>query len=198
MNLSGAVLAGGKSSRMGRDKAALVVGGETLLARQLRLLAEIGVAGRLVVTAPWPSPTEPPYRDLPAGVRQIQDRIRDAGPLAGLEAALSAASADLVLVLAVDLPGMSVAFLRRMQSLADPGCGVVPFRDDVAEPLVAIYPRRALAEITARLARRELALQPFVRAGLAAGWLRELPVDTADLPLFANWNRPEDITTRQR
>jgi molybdopterin-guanine dinucleotide biosynthesis protein A len=198
MNLTGAVLAGGKSSRMGRDKAALVVGGETFLARQLRLLAKIGVAERLVITAPWSGPSEAPYRDLPVEVRQIQDRIPDAGPLAGLEAALSAATADLVLVLAVDLPAMSAEFLRRLQALATPGCGVVPLHDGVAEPLVAIYPRQARAEITARLASRELALQPFVRAGLAAGWLRELPVESAGLHLFANWNRPEDITTRQR
>ena len=71
--------------------------------------------------------------------------------------------------------------------------GVVPVRDGRYEPLVAVYPRAARAEAAARLARGELALQAFMHAGLAAGWLRSRPVTAVEEPLFANWNRPEDV-----
>lgn len=183
---SGAVLAGGRSSRMGADKSRLRVDGETLLARQLRLLREAGARERIVAgTADgW---------ELEPGIRGVADRESGLGPLAGLEASLSACTHEWLLVLAVDLPGMSAESLRRLLSFLAPGRGVVPWRDGFAEPLVAVYPKAALAEVTARLDRRELALQPLVRAGLTAGWLQSLPVDQADAALFANWNRPEDV-----
>jgi molybdopterin-guanine dinucleotide biosynthesis protein A len=183
---SGAVLAGGRSSRMGTDKSRLRLGGETLLARQLRLLAEAGAQERIVAggVGGW---------ELEPGIRVVADRKTGLGPLAGLEACLSVCTHEWLLVLAVDLPGMSAEFLRRLLESVAPGCGVVPWRDGFAEPLAAVYPRIALAEVTARLARRELALQPLVRTGLEAGWLRSLPVGPADAALFANWNRPEDV-----
>jgi len=189
MNLSGVILAGGKSSRMGRDKAVLLVHGEPLLVRQLRLLAELRIAERLVSLGAGTAPPVP----LPEDVRVLPDIITDAGPLAGLERALAQAGRPLVLALAVDLPAMNPEFLRRLTGAATEGCGVVPLRGGLAEPLVAIYPRAGLAEIQRRLQRRELALQSLVRAGLADGWLRGLPVPVEDEPLFTNWNRPDDV-----
>ena len=186
---SGVVLAGGKSARMGRDKAALPVAGETLLARQLRRLGGAGCEESLVSVARTDAPPPP----LPPGVRVIGDRFPDAGPLAGLEAALALARHELLLALAVDLPAMTDGFLRTLLAGAGPGCGVVPVIGDRFEPLVAVYPRRAHAEAELRLQRGELALQPFVRAGIAAGWLRPYPVDAEAARLFANWNRPEDL-----
>lgn len=206
--VSGVVLVGGKSSRMGRDKTALTVAGETLLARQLRLLDEVGCGERLVSVAVWPdrsalrgdgeaisrsviseqfSLTSPP--------RLIGDRFPEAGPLAGIERALALAQNDRVLVLAVDLPAMTADFLHSLLGEAASDCGVVPVIGDRFEPLVAVYPRRAHAEAELRLGRGELALQAFVRAGLAGGWLRSRAVAPAEERLFTNWNRPEDLTT---
>jgi molybdopterin-guanine dinucleotide biosynthesis protein A len=186
---SGVVLAGGKSSRMGRDKAALPVAGETLLGRQLRRLAGAGCQESLVSVA-RPDAVLP---TLAPGVRVIGDRFPDAGPLAGLEAALALARHELVLALAVDLPAMTAGFLRILLAGAAPGCGVVPVLGDRFEPLVAVYPRRAHAEAELRLQRGERALQPFVRAGIAAGWLRPYPVSAEEARLFTNWNRPKDL-----
>ena len=186
---SGVVLAGGKSSRMGQDKASLLVSGETLLMRQLRLLAEAGCDELLVSAAnstlkiATPSPS----------VRVLSDKIPEAGPLAGIESALAAACHDRVLVVAVDLPAMSAKLLRRLLALTTPGVGVVPVLAGRFEPLVAVYPREAHPEAVARLSRGELALQSFVRAGLAAGWLRESGVPVVEEICFTNWNRPEDL-----
>lgn len=183
--LGGAVLAGGRSTRMGRDKFRLEVAGETLLDRQLRLLAKVGVDERLVALAPGMVTT------LPDGVRIVTDREPGLGPLAGLEACLRAHSGEQLLVLAVDLPCLTVEFLRRLiRAAADRG--VVPWRNGSAEPLAAIFPRVALPDITSRLDRRELALQPLVQAGLTAGWLDLLPVAPEEASLFTNWNHPSD------
>ena len=191
LSVTGAVLAGGKSARMGRDKATLLVGGETLLARQLRLLAEAGCAERLVSVAA--DAVLPAVMPKPGQPRVLRDRLVGAGPLAGLGSVLVEASHSLVLVIAVDMPALTAVFLRGLAAEATADVGVVPLRDGRYEPLVAVYPRAALGEASARLGRGEFALQAFVRAGLAAGWLRGHHVTPAEEPLFMNWNRPEDI-----
>jgi molybdopterin-guanine dinucleotide biosynthesis protein A len=186
----GAVLAGGRSARMGTDKARLVVDGETLLARQLLRLREAGAQERLVVGRPAEECVCDP------GVRFVPDRRPGAGPLAGLEAALAAGETGLMLVLAVDLPFLTADLLRRLVQQGGPEVGVVPVRAEQLEPLVALYPRRALAEITRRLQAGELALQPLVRTGVAAGWLKPWTISAADEVQFTNWNRPEDLAPR--
>lgn len=187
VSVTGAVLAGGRSSRMGTDKGGLEVDGETLLDRQLRLLASAGVSERLVAVAASQGIV------LPEGVGRVTDRESGLGPLAGIECCLAACQTDLLLVVAVDLPALTVELLRRLIAAAGRNCGVMPLRQNFAEPLVAIYPRSALAEIGDRLRRRDLKLQPLARAGIAAGWLKPWPVAAADETAFANWNRPEDL-----
>lgn len=190
LSVTGAVLAGGRSVRMGTDKAALTVAGEPLLARQLRLLAEAGVGERIVSVAPTSSRPALPGQEA---VRWVEDSEAGLGPLAGLESCLAAIRTDVLLVVAVDLPALSVDLLRRLIAAATAECGVVPQCQACYEPLVAVYPRCALVEVSARIARSELALQPLVRAGIAGGWLRPWAVSTADEPCFANWNAPADV-----
>ena len=85
MNFSAVILAGGKSSRMGRDKAFLSISGKTMLARQIETVraagaAEIFISGR----------AETNYSEF--GCRVLVDKFHNAGPLAGIEAALAAAT----------------------------------------------------------------------------------------------------------
>lgn len=190
VSVAGAVLAGGRSVRMGTDKAALTVAGECLLARQLRLLVEAGVGERIVSIAPT---SNRPVLPGPEAVRCVVDREPGLGPLAGLESCLAVSRADLLLVVAVDLPALSADLLRRLIAAATPAWGVVPQRQSRYEPLVAVYPRCALAEVSARIARGELALQSLARAGIAGGWLRPWAVAAADEACFTNWNTPEDL-----
>jgi len=184
---AGAVLAGGRSSRMGTDKARLLVGGETLLARQLRLLREAGARDRRVVGRSTDESVREPE------VQFVSDRQVGAGPLAGLEAALETSGSALTLVLAVDLPFLTADLLRRLVQQGGPEVGVIPWRADNPEPLVALYPRRALPEVTRRLQAGELPLQPLVRAGVIAGWLKPWRIADADAAQFTNWNRPGDL-----
>ena len=99
----GAVLNGGGSSRMGVDKARLVLDGRTLLDRTVGLLD--AVAGEVVVVG---------GSEAPPGVPLIEDLVPGSGPIGGLAAALVHAGGDDVLCLAVDLPLVTERTLRSL------------------------------------------------------------------------------------
>jgi molybdopterin-guanine dinucleotide biosynthesis protein A len=138
-----AVLAGGASRRMGRDKATLAVGGVELAS--LALAAAARVAHPVVLVAPEGHPAR----------RVAAPAIADPGlgPLAALAAALDALEAEHVLVLAGDHPGLRVELLARLVALAGEAEAVACRRGPRLEPLVAVYERApALAAARARLA----------------------------------------------
>jgi molybdenum cofactor guanylyltransferase len=138
-----AVLAGGASRRMGRDKATMAVDGLELAS--LALAAAARVADPVVLVAPDGHPA----RRLAA--RVVADPGQ--GPLAALAAALDALDAAHVLVLAGDHPGLRVELLAHLVGLAAGGEAVACRRGPRLEPLVAVYQRGpALAAARARLA----------------------------------------------
>lgn len=185
MNFSAVILAGGKSSRMGCDKAFLEIGGQTLLARQIQLArdagaAEVFISGRVGV-------------DYSAsGCRVLMDKFPDAGPLAGIERALAAAAAPLLLVLAVDLPGMTADFLRTLADDCPENCGVVPRVRGNLEPLAAIYPKAALPLATALLAEKKFAVKNFTARCEQAGLVSFVEFRETATSFFWNWNSPSD------
>lgn len=204
MNFSAVILAGGRSSRMGRDKAWLEVGGRPLIARQVELVRQVGanevfISGRV----------DADYTSFHCPV--LKDRFPEAGPLAGIEAALTAAGSSLVLVLAVDMPHMSADVLQQLIGQCTETTGVIPQVDGKIEPLAAVYPKSALPLVTELLANagassRRLLPEPEVRRAVkspsvrafaercvAAGLARfvELPATSANC--FANWNSPADV-----
>jgi molybdopterin-guanine dinucleotide biosynthesis protein A len=164
--VSGAVLAGGRSRRLGRDKRLVKVGGETLLARTVRVLAAVADDVTVVVA-------DPEDRALvtatvagevaghgatgttdATGVAVAVDARPGPGPVAGLEAALTAAAHPWVLVVATDHPALSVPVLRLLATTAR---GVVD-RAAIAlagprgpEPLLAAYRREAVGTVTGLL-----------------------------------------------
>ena len=138
------VLAGGKSSRMGQDKAFLQLGGCSLLARTLELARKVtpnscivGSAAKFAVFAPV-----------------VEDLYPECGPLAGIHAALTRTSTDLNLVLAVDLPFLEASFLNYLicQGHETSAAAVVPRAGGSLQPLCAVY-RRRFAEIAERSLR---------------------------------------------
>src|SRR5471030_2474229 len=143
------VLAGGRSSRMGSDKAALPWHGSTLLRHVCGLVAR-GVDGTvLVVRAPG---QELPA--LPRGVEVLDDPTEGLGPLQGIAVGLAALEdrADVAFVCATDVPFLHPAFVRRLVracAAADPPVDVaLPIAHGHAQPLAAAY-RSALAPLAA-------------------------------------------------
>jgi molybdopterin-guanine dinucleotide biosynthesis protein A len=152
-----ALLAGGASRRMGRDKAALPYGAGTLAEYQANRLAA-------TFSEVWLVTKSPP--DYPYGrARVIVDGAEDHAAAYGLRRALSEAS-DRVFVLAVDLPALSMAVAaeigRRGLAIDEPG--LVPEADGRLQPLAAVWTRRALPELERRIDRGELSLQGLAEA----------------------------------
>ncbi len=189
LHVTGVILAAGKSTRMGRDKAFLTLdNGTTLVAHQAALLRSIHVNDLLISARPHTDYNVP-------GAHRVYDTHPDTGPLAGIAAALAHSKQPHLLALAVDLPRMTAHFLRSILEHTAPGVGAVPVTVRGFEPLCAVYPNTpdSRAVIDAALASHDLSLQHLLRTAVDAGWMRAVPVTEADLPLFANWNSPGDV-----
>lgn len=176
---------------MGREKARLRIGGETLWRRQVRVLREAGAEPVVVVRGEG-------QRGLGRGVRQVRDAFPGAGPLAGLHAALSATDARWVAVVAVDMPAMDARWFAALRRQCGRGVGAVGKHADGFEPLAAIYPREALPAIARRLARGERAMQDLVRALVRARRMKIIRISDAERGWMENWNTPADRVGRRR
>ena len=181
------ILAGGASSRMGREKALLELGGVPILMR----LADVAgsVASRVTVIGP-------PDRFVEIALRVIGDDEPGLGPLGGIATALRHSQAEWNLVLSCDLPFLNAAWLgylayRAKHSAAD---ALLPQSEQgYPEPLCAMYHTRAHATIAQALA----AGVRKVTDGLAGLQVEAVPAgewqrfDSHGL-LFKNMNAPED------
>lgn len=185
LGVSGVILAGGKSRRMGRDKSQLTLGGETLVARTVRLLSAL--SDDLVVV----SGTQETYAGPNA--RLIEDRIPGGGALSGVHAGLLAARYDAAVVVACDMPFLNLALLRHMALLSSGYDVVVPRWQGEVEPLHAIYSRNCVSAIEPVLRRGGGRIYDLY-AQLAVRYLEPEEViqfDPDGLSFF-NINSPED------
>jgi molybdopterin-guanine dinucleotide biosynthesis protein A len=153
MPIHGVILAGGRSSRMGTDKALLEIGGKTML---LRLAEQLVKHCSKVVVASGDGRQEDAYREAlgPAAdrVRFVRDRFPDCGPLAGLHASLSALPEGYAFVMACDMPVISEPLLERMREQAAAGPDVVRTPD---QPFHALYHTRTAAVLERLLEQGE-------------------------------------------
>lgn len=150
--ITGIVLCGGHSRRMGRPKAWLPFGDEFLLQRVVRIVGE--AVGKVIVVAAKDQSLPP----LPDGVPRVDDTVEDCGPLGGLATGLAAATTDLVFLTACDAPFLSVEFITTLVAAMEdsPSDAVVPYTSDF-HPLTGIY---------------RISIRPVVERRLAAGQWR--------------------------
>lgn len=146
-------MAGGRSTRMGRDKAWLLWEGLPLVERVTRRLS--GLADEVLFSAREVAPFADLAARLPIPAAVVVDRYADAGPLAGLEAGLSAARNELLFAVATDMPFVNLALVRHLLGLAEGFDAVIPLTPHGdgtdPEPLHAVYRRTCLPAIRARL-----------------------------------------------
>jgi molybdenum cofactor guanylyltransferase len=189
MSSAGIVLAGGRSRRMGADKAALDWDGEPLVARVARAVAA-GVDGPVVVVGA-PGRALPA---LPAGAEAVSDARPDRGPLEGLVAGLRAVGvrADVAFVAAVDLPLLTPALVARVLAELRPGDdAAVPWAAGRPQYLAAAYRTGVLAAAT-RLADAGGRGMRDLLAGLRA---RRLDLDD---PALADVDTREGLAQMRR
>lgn len=152
-DVSAIILAGGRSSRMGRDKAAIVFDGETLLQRTVRAAAE--VASEVVLVGA-------PGQTLPAvtatcPVTTVEDAVAGEGPLFGMATGLAIAAGARCLVLGVDMPFLQPALLRllvgrlRAARIESGARWVVPIAERRPQPLCSAITRDALLVLRAHI-----------------------------------------------
>jgi molybdenum cofactor guanylyltransferase len=181
---SAAILAGGRATRFGgRDKSALIVGGRTILDRQLAALmpltGDVMIVGGGAASAPH---------------RRVADCVPGCGPLGGLHAALTAARGETLFLAACDMPYLTTAFVDYLFSLADGVDAVVPQSERGYHPLCAVYTRACLDAAAAQLAARRLRMRELVDT------VRTRTVRIDDIRRFgdpdrllANVNTPADV-----
>ena len=186
--LTGAVMAGGQSRRMGQDKALLVLQGEPLWLRQARVLRDAGAGVVAIVRQREQAPLA-----LPPNLCLWHDAVIGAGPLAGLHAALSVCETEWLAVLATDMPRIDASWFQWLGTSCRPGGGALARTAAGHEPLAAIYPRTALAEVTRRLERGQRSLQPLADALIANGQMTGVVLPTAETWRMANWNTPAEV-----
>jgi molybdopterin-guanine dinucleotide biosynthesis protein A len=188
------ILAGGQSSRMGRDKAMLEIDGVTMLDRTMALIRGVGI--ELAVVG---APKEFARAAMAVGV--IEDEWPGAGPLGGIASALRASQKSWNLVVACDLPYLTREWLefllaRGLRSTAD---AVVPMNEGGPEPLCAMYAKSAAGPLVA-------AFEGGVRGVIQA--LTHIRVEylepgewkgfDSDGLLFKNMNAPADYADAQQ
>ncbi len=189
-----AILAGGRSQRMGQDKAMMPFRGDALVRRVLDRLT--GLAAEVIIIAPESQEA------LSLNIRVAPDLLPDRGPLGGLYTALFTASHPAVAAVACDMPFVNADLLAHQRDLlfSDNVDVVVPSSEKGLEPLHAIY-------------RRETCL-PVVREALEAGeqrlisWFPRVrvriltpeemkPFDRRGL-MFLNINTPDELAQAER
>ncbi|CAM3109742.1 molybdenum cofactor guanylyltransferase [Rariglobus hedericola] len=188
--ITGAILAGGRSSRMGRDKAFLpfpAPDGPPLIAHQAALLRSLGITDLIISGR-----LDTDYATTLPNARVVHDTVPDAGPLAGLIAILAAASHPWVLILAVDLPQLTPTYLQKMISTGGGRIGVVPYGPHGYEPLAGLYPRTLLPRLQAALDAGHFRLQKLLHESTQEALIKALPLEPAEIDLFSNWNTPAD------
>jgi molybdopterin-guanine dinucleotide biosynthesis protein A len=189
--LSGFVLAGGKSTRMGQDKAAVTLNGRTLLEHALAVLREVCRNVAILGSHELYGSLAPVYEDIFPGC----------GPLGGIHAALAGSQTQFNLITAVDTPFLGPAFLSYLAERATAGDAIVttPEIDDYTQPLCTIYSLDFLpiAEHALRIGNYKIV--PLFPKG------RTLVIKESELRRFAfaadmfeNLNTPDDLARARR
>lgn len=189
--VTAAVLAGGRSMRMGVDKTMLPVDGEPLVARVAETVAAL--CEHVVIVTNRPEALD--AASLPAHVRILQDEVAYQGPLGGLVTALGAAEDDWVLAVAADMPWLRPEVVRLLWDSRDGAQVVIPLTEKGSEPLLALYHRDCLPAARTVLEsgrRRVVAILPSLK-------VVEVPVTAIrdvdpGLTSFVNVNTPEDLS----
>jgi molybdenum cofactor guanylyltransferase len=186
MNLSAVILAGGESHRMGRNKAWLELDGQPLILRAIAAVRGLEVR-ELFISARSPQD----YARLEYPI--LLDQQPNCGPLGGILRGLEAAASPGLLVLAVDLPHMTISFLKKLAARCTDSTGVVPRLNGRLEPLAAIYPKSCKVIAQRLIQESRFAATEFAEDCLRQHLVRAYRVAPPDIGCLANWNSPLDF-----
>ena len=180
------ILAGGKSRRMGQDKALINIGGRTLV----EIMAELAspLADKVFISANNPEA----FSFLPFQV--VPDLYSEQGPLSGLQAVMREHVYTLYITLACDLPGLPASLIRSMIEASEGFDAVIPrTTDGIAHPLSAVYRRSCLPVVEDALRKKaNRFIDAFPGDGLRVRWMYPGAGIFTDDDLL-NINTPDDL-----
>lgn len=186
MDITGIILAGGKSRRMGTNKALLIVGGKRNIERMTAVMKEITDYVYIIANE------KAPYEFLLLPI--VSDRIAGSGPLAGIHSGILASDTTYCFVTACDYPFLSVKAMQYMMKQCEGYDGVVPIIHGRKHPLVAIYHRSILPVVEEHLDAKNLKIMNLL-SKLNIRYVDEtefLRLGEDMNMLFLNMNKPED------
>lgn len=182
-----AIIAGGKSSRMGTDKSFVEIGGKPVIEHLIQRVTNLGQAETLLITN---RPDEYAHLNLP----MVGDVLPDKGSLGGIYTAIYYSQNPYTLTLACDMPFVSADLLKYMLSLRDGFDVVVPRVDQYPQGLHAVYGKTCLDPIRQRLDADRLKVMGFYES-VHVRYIDEpeyQPFDPKGLSFF-NVNTPEEL-----
>lgn len=186
VEVAGVILSGGKSRRMGTDKAFLTVGRDAMIERAA---VELGKVFKEVLISGGDEET-----GARLGLKVVPDLIKGWGPLSGIHATLLAARSQKCLVVPCDMPFLSAELAKIMVELSDGYDVTVPQHGDYLQPLFAIYDKNCIPAIEEALVNsrhKVVDFYPRVRVKYVSEALLR---DTADIDtVFFNVNTPLDL-----
>lgn len=183
--LTAFVLAGGKSSRMGTDKALLKLHNGYLIDCPIKALQQLTADVRIVG-----DPHKYGFLKLPV----IPDSIESKGPLSGIYSALKASSSFFNLIVGCDMPGISLSFLKLLLGKTRLGDAVMmKFDDGFCEPLCSLYSKACLPAIEENFMQHQYKISQ-VFSSLRVAYVSEGEIARLGLSreIFTNVNTPAD------
>lgn len=187
-DVTGVVLAGGKSNRMGQDKRFLYIGGHTLLERGLRTMCSLFKQVCVVIAQDSPF--------LSASVPVLRDVVPPCGSLGGLYTGLREASTQHIFVAACDMPFLNVNLIRYMLGLKEQADIIVASWSNRLHPTHAIYSKRCTAVLEDMICRKNVKIQDaFQHPSLTVRFITDREVRQIDPEgrSFLNVNNPADL-----
>lgn len=187
---TGFVLAGGKSSRMGRDKFALEIEGETFLQRAVRTLSKSCQTVKIVLNE---------AQDIETDVEIIRDIYPNRGALGGIHSALRNCETKFAVILAVDLPlvtTQAVEILMKFVKTSQNQRAVVPLQNDLRfQPLCAVYRCKECLPLLEKLVNQNKTASVRDFLDLISPQFVPAKELSSDENLLFNVNFPEDFRT---
>lgn len=182
--ITGIILAGGKSRRMGADKGLMLYNGRPMITYSIDLLRQF--CSRILI-----STSNPAYEVF--GYPTIADIYAEKGPLGGLYSCIMESTSEINICLPCDLPRMKPDILEYMLQISDGTQCIIPMTP-YPEPLVAIYPSQVLPVVHQMITKGKYKMtEIFESFPVQYVPLEKFPGDN-NLICFSNFNTPSDIT----
>lgn len=186
-DITGVILAGGKSSRFGSNKALAILHGKPLIKHVADTVTSIFQDCLLVTN----TPEQYGFLNMP----MVGDRYRNMGPLAGIHTALTKITTPRAFIVACDMPCVSTELIRYLCAIDEQEYDVIiPWHEKGQEPLFGIYHKKAAVVIESYLKQRNCQIIKILEELLVRRIDEdELLAITGDFSCFKNINRPADL-----